>query len=80
MMQFQRASHEGDWALHITTAEPMMPYMCAANHHNYARYGLYYVLLMMWFVPELEGKFIKGEQIMHHLYGLWNGMPMDQFI
>ena len=39
MMQFSRASHEGDWPLHLTTAEVMLPYMFAANYHNYARYG-----------------------------------------
>lgn len=43
MMQFHRSSHEGDWPLYVITAEAMLPYMFAANHHNYARYGLYYV-------------------------------------
>ena len=28
--------------------EAMMPYMFAANYHNYTRYGLYYVRSMMW--------------------------------
>ena len=80
MMQFSRASHEGDWPLHITTAEAMLPYMFAANHYNYARYGLYYVRSMTWLAPELEEKFIKGEQTMHHMDGIWNGMPTDHFI
>ena len=39
MMRFCRASHEGDWALHIQTAESMLPYMFAAHKHNYSRYG-----------------------------------------
>ena len=52
----------------------------AANHYKYARYGLYYVQSMGWLLPGLDDKFIKGEQPMHHIYGLWNGMPTDQFI
>lgn len=54
--------------------------MFAANHHNYARYGLYYVRSMTRLAPEIEEKFIKGEQTMHHMDGVWNGMPTDQFI
>ena len=35
---------------------------------------------MTWLAPELEDEFIKGEQTMHHMDGVWNGMPADQFI
>lgn len=35
---------------------------------------------MAWLAPELEEKFIKGEQTMHHIDGVWNGMLTDQFI
>ena len=40
MMKFCRASHEGDWPLHIKTAEDMLPYMFAAHKYKYGRYGL----------------------------------------
>ena len=53
MMRFCRASHEGDWPLHIATAEAMLPYMFAANKHNYSRYGLYYVRSLTWLSPEI---------------------------
>jgi hypothetical protein len=42
MMIFCPASHEGDWPLHIKTAEAMLPYMFAAHKYNYGRYGLHY--------------------------------------
>lgn len=58
----------------------MLPYMFAANHHNNARYELYYVRSMTRLAPEIEEKFIKGEQTMHHMDGVWNGMPTDLFI
>ena len=35
---------------------------------------------MGWLLPGLDEKVIKGEQTMHHIDGLWNGMPTDQFI
>ena len=35
MMRFCRASHEGDWPLHIKTAEDMRPCMFAAYKYNY---------------------------------------------
>ena len=46
MMQFVRAEREGDWALHLLVVKGMMPYFFAANHNNYARYGLYYLRSM----------------------------------
>ena len=36
VMRFCRASHEGDWPLHITTAEAMVAYMFAANKYTVA--------------------------------------------
>ena len=42
MMRFCRTSYEGDWPLHIKSAEEMLPYMFAAHKYNYGRYGLLY--------------------------------------
>ena len=67
MMQFSRASHEGDWPLHMITVEVMMSYKFAANHYNYAIYGLCYVRSMERLPHGLDEKFIKGEQTMHHI-------------
>ena len=60
MMIVCRASHEGDWPLHITTAEAMVAYMFAANKYNYSRYGLYYVRSMTWLGPEILDRFCQG--------------------
>ena len=48
-----RASHEGDWPLHLATAEAMVAYMFAANKYNYSRYVLCYVHSMTWLEPEI---------------------------
>ena len=73
MMKFCRASHEGDWPLHITTAEAMVAYMFAANKYNYSRYGLYYVRSMTWLGPEILDRFCQGQQSLHHTAGIYNG-------
>lgn len=80
MMRFCRASHEGDWALHIKTAEDMLPYMFAAHKYNYGRYGLYYVRSMTWLEPKILDRFCRGEQSLHHTAGIYNGQWSDMFI
>jgi len=80
MMRFCRASHEGDWPLHIKTAEDMLPYMFAAHKYNYGRYGLFYVRSMTWLGPEILDRFCRGEQSLHHTAGIYNGQLSDMFI
>jgi len=80
MMRFCRASHEGDWPLHIKTAEDMLPYMFAAHKYNYGRYGLFYVRSMTWLGPEILDRFCRGEQSLHHTAGIYNGQWSDMFI
>lgn len=80
MMMFCRASHEGDWPLHIKIAEAMVPYMFAAHKYNYARYGLYFVRSMTWLDPEVLDRFCRGEQSLHHIAGIYNGQWSDMFI
>ena len=36
MMSFSRAAHEGDWFLHLSVAEALLPYFFAAGCHNYS--------------------------------------------
>ena len=80
MMKFCRASHEGDWPLHITTAEAMVAYMFVANKYNYSRYGLYYVRSIIWLGPEILDRFCQGQQSLHHSAGIYNGQWSDMFI
>ncbi len=74
MMRFCRASHEGDWPLHITTADAMVVYMFAANKYNYSRHGLCYVRSMTWLGPEILDRFCQGQQSLYHTAGIYNGV------
>jgi hypothetical protein len=80
MMYFVRAAREGDWLLHLATFKEMMPYYFAAGHVNYARYGLYYLRSMEKLPVHILSHFLKGEHVMHHIQGLWNGIWSDLFI
>jgi hypothetical protein len=41
MMVFVRAEREGDWFLHLSAVQAMLPYFFAAGHFNYARYTFF---------------------------------------
>ena len=80
VMQFIRAEREGEWALHLHACKEMIPYFFAANHTNYARYGLYYLRRMERLPPDILKHFLKGEHVMRHQDGIWNGIWVDMLI
>ena len=80
MMQYCRAAHEGDWLLHLHSVRQILPYMFAAGHQNYARYGVYYLRSMNHLPSDVQQRFINGEQTMRHNQGIWNGVWSDMFI
>ena len=80
MMAFVRAEREGDWPLHLWAVKEMLPYLFAAGHHHYARYGLYYLRSMEKLHGDVLDKFLKGKHVMRHKKGLWNGIWSDMYI
>jgi len=58
----------------------MLPYFFAAGHINYARYGLYYYRSMQNLPAQVQDSFMRGEHVMRHNPGLWNGIWSDMFI
>ena len=76
-MMFVRAECEGDWPLHLASYKQMLPYFFAAGHVTYARYGLCYLREMERLPKEVLSHFTKGEHVMHHSAGLWNGIWSD---
>ena len=80
MMLFIRAEREAEWPLHLLVVKLMMPYLFAPGHLNYARYGLYYLSSMERLPDDILVQFMKGEHVMRHQAGIWNGMWSDMFI
>ena len=58
----------------------MLLYFFASGHVNYARSGLYYLWSMQNMPQDVFTKFMKGEYVMRHQDGLWNGVWSDLFI
>ena len=58
----------------------MLPYFFAAGHHHYARYGLHYLRSMEKLHGDVLERFLKGEHVMRHKKGLWNGIWSDMYI
>ena len=77
---FCRAAHEGDFALHVSSAEMMIPLMFAAGRPNYSRYGTLYVEWMHSLPYDLHKAFMKGQLFVHLMAGIFNGIWTDQFI
>ena len=76
-MMFVRAEHEGDWPLHLATYKQMLPHLFAAGHVTYARYVLCYLREVERLPQEVLSHFTKGEHVMHHSAGSWNGIWSD---
>ena len=77
---FARAEREGEWLLHLSAVKAMLPYFFAAGHHNYARYASYYLWNMENLPDEILARFMKGEHVMRHQDGFWNGILSGMFI
>ena len=80
MMRFLCAEREGDWPLHVSTFKEMLPYYFAAGHIHYARYGQYYLNSVKSLPKEVLSHFMKGEHVMRHNPGFWNGIWSDMYI
>ena len=80
MMMYVRAEREGDWCLHLYAVKEMIPYFFAAGHVNYARYALYYLREMERLPSDVLEHFMKGEHVMRHCPGAFNGIWSDMYI
>ena len=73
MMMYIRGEKEAEWSLHLQ-AVLMLPYLFAAGHVNYARYGCTTCIWDMESLPSpILNLFMKRQQ------GIWNGIWSDMF-
>ena len=79
MLQFCRASHVGSFALHVSTAEEMLPYISTAGHPTHARCGCLYVDWMKGIPRDLYQAFMNGVSCISRQV-LSNGIWTDQSI
>ena len=80
IMIFVWAEREWDWPLHMWAVQQIIPYFFASGHTNYmpdtgsTTCGLWSDFLMTYW------RTFRGQQVMHHSRGLWNGIWSDMFI
>ena len=79
-MLYIRAEREGDVLLHIHSVELMRPYFFQAGHTHYARYSFIHLLIMKSLPAHVLSHFLKGDHVLRHIPGLWNGLWSDMFI
>ena len=77
MMRYIWAERESDWPLHVAVVRDMIPLFFAASHLNYAHYGLYYLCTMEQLPEDVCDCFLRGEHMMHHIPGIFNGVWSD---
>ena len=73
MMMYIRAEREADFGLHMVAVKAMIPYFFAAGH-------VYYLRSMEAMPQKCRDKFLKGEHVMRHIPGVWNGIWSDMYI
>ena len=80
IMALTRPERKVDWPLHPWALRQMMPYLFAASHVNFARYGLYYLHLMETLPSEIKHYFLQEQHIMRHAASATNSTWSDMFI
>ena len=55
------AEREGHWPPHLEADKNKIPIFSAADHVNYARWGLYYISSMETLPDNIHSHFMKGE-------------------
>ena len=82
--KFIRAERLGDWHLHISTLQEMLPLFAACRHNNYTKSVWLYLQQMSTLetnYPNLFKKYIDGNHILRrNNFKCWGGIHIDQGI
>ena len=84
LMNFVRATREGNWELHLECVKEMLPWFFAYDHTNYARYLPVYLTHMMLLPethPEAHALLLNGDfGVQRATSHGFAQMPVDQTI
>ncbi len=79
-MLYIRSEREADFLLQDSCIDSMRSYFFHANHYNYARYSTVHLITMRSLPEDVLAQFMKGEHVLRHIPGIWNGLWSDMFI
>ena len=80
LLCFILAEREGNWLLHISTFQEMLPFMVIYDHVNYTRYGIIYLADMLALpdtAPYVYKEFMEGNFVVKETEALFNQLSPD---
>uniref|UniRef100_K1PS75 Uncharacterized protein n=1 Tax=Magallana gigas TaxID=29159 RepID=K1PS75_MAGGI len=83
LKRFLVAERTGDWQLHLSTLQEMLPYYAAAGHNLYAK-SVYLYLSQMQDIDrvhsEVYNHFMEGNHVLRRTDRCWSGLSTDLII
>ncbi len=76
-LKFIRSQRTGSWQAHLEATYAMLPYMFAADKHNYARWTPVYLLEMLDMPEDLKQQFEAGDFSIRETESTFNGIWTD---
>lgn len=80
MMIYTRGDREGEFQSHLKAVELTLPFFFAAGHIHYASYATYHLTSLKALPQYVLYHFSKGEHVVRHTDGIWNGIWSGMFI
>ena len=83
LKRFLRAERTGDWILHLSSLQEMLPYFAAAGHNLYTKTIYVYLQQMVTLQtdhPDIYSRFWNGLHIVCRTDRFWTGLSTDLVI
>ena len=83
LKRFLRAERTGDWSLHLSSLQEMLPYFTAAGHNLYTKTIYVYLQQMVTLQtdhPDIYALFLNGLHVVRRTDRFWAGLSTDLVI
>ena len=80
LRRFIRAERTGNWLLHLSVVQEMLPYLAAAGHNSYTKSAYLYLQKMTSLHethPAVFDDFIAGHHVVRRSNRAWAGLSSD---
>ena len=83
LKRFLLAERTGDWILHLSTLQEMLPYLATAGHNLYTKCAYLYLSQMQDLEvhhPKVPAHFKEAKHVVHRTDRYWSGLSTDLVI
>ena len=83
LKRFLLAERTGDWELHLTSVQEMLPYLAASGHNLYTKSAYIYLSQMQNLRtthPQVHAFFLQGNHVVRRSDRFWAGLSTDLII